>query len=870
MSFSQNAAAARGMTGLASGSWPPERKRKRDPKKITLIVGLSLLSWISTYTGMLELIQANLGTVGLLERVAVGFAVAMLQVMIVWLLDQVFADLHVTTRMLYAVGYLFLTVISVGFGFGFYWKVLESRAEASRSAESAVGQVQAALHGAQTRLDQLHQTLLTLSTLSTTKAKEERDRGTSCPGSRPGDGPRRALRDTDAQRFQFASTFVGQRISTIKADVKAFDADLVKIVSMDKTTFDARSGTRNDFMKQVGRRLDMAVTRFNAFRTDPQLRQIRSDLADRADRATFPDGKGRTFSCPDPQLQSALKGVVRAIDQLPDLAKPKIAAVEGSEAVIEAFRRLTATLFGAMQLKLPPSPEELRALQQRAVQSFQSADKQRQITMDGAGLAKRDYIPLGVAIFVDFCLLLVSIGRPMGGFQRLESRMLEAEESPVIRILSRFHDIHRDDDIRQTFEVFRHVVFNIGGDYYAAVPVDGSIPLNAGPHVRQEALEAQLLGNLFTSFENEGVFKRVLVPLLTTRGIQKRLKLQGSKFADKPAFRVYRFRREKWSKWVLGAMMGAAKRVEAEKSMMSAQDPKGRVEPSLRERTGAGSGTVAAPPREDAHLGPAVAPLAEPWRGSDWRDGDWRGPSGQPASNITRFPSRTPTAPPPFVRSSDPSSRLEPGGPEMPVARPVSDVEARTDMAEVSRRDPVATPKSEPAVSDEVPAPPAANSNTAPDGRRAAPVWSPVAAAAVAASEVQFEPAKVIPWPAGERQDEGEAAHVTNNFYVVTDQLAFAFDRAQGQPMQVEIESAPRLEAEAGVAHDGAAPSAPAPTADLLPPPPAAGSDLRTGRADAQDLEVTDDGEWNSGADIDIEKIATRFSKEGGGKSNVG
>ena len=74
-------------------------------------------------------------------------------------------------------------------------------------------------------------------------------------------------------------------------------------------------------MRALGRKLDLTVTGFNAFRTDPQLKQIRTDLAERAERTTFADAKGATFSCPDPQLPIALRGVVRAIDELPEPGK---------------------------------------------------------------------------------------------------------------------------------------------------------------------------------------------------------------------------------------------------------------------------------------------------------------------------------------------------------------------------------------------------------------------------------------------------------------------------------------------------------------------------------------------------------------------
>ena len=60
-----------------------------------------------------------------------------------------------------------------------------------------------------------------------------------------------------------------------------------------------------------------------------------------------------------------------------------------------------------------------------------------------AGLSKRDYIPLAIAIFVDICLLLVSMGRPMNRLGNLVPKMQAAEQGPVIQILSRFNEIHR-------------------------------------------------------------------------------------------------------------------------------------------------------------------------------------------------------------------------------------------------------------------------------------------------------------------------------------------------------------------------------------------------------------------------------------------
>jgi hypothetical protein len=587
--------------------WDEPEKPRRDWTKIVLIFGLASLSWVATYVGMLELIQSNMGSLPITHKVIIGFSVAMLMTMIVWLLDQLFAPLDCFTKGAYVGGYIFLTIISIGFGFGFYWKVLESRSEAARSAESAVGQVQSSLHAASTRLEQLQSTLVQLSTISAEKAELERAKGTSCPNSSPGDGPRRKMRDDDAQRFLYASNFVKGRVGVVKSDMSALDGELAKIVSDDASIVDPKTGTRNEFMRSLGRRLDMTVTGFNAFRTDPQLRQIRTDLADRAERTTVPNSRGRTISCPDPQLQHALRGVVRAIDQLPNLEKPKIAAVEGSEATIEAFRRLSATLLGLLSFELPPSAEELRQLQQKAVQSVENPASLRALTNETVGLSQRDYIPLGIAFFVDLCLLLVSIGRPMNRFVATRQSMIEAERGPVFPILSRFNEIH-NHELRRTFDVFREVIFESGGTYYVAVPLNAP---RDHPEREQLRLDAQTLANLCYALEGQGVLTRPwkLAPSLVA---QRKLRRQGSKFIEcyrgqrlapfprawrglkslflsgnnedeTPAFRIYAFKSGAWPELILGAVMGAASRIEAEQRHIQPTTQKTETAEATRE-----------------------------------------------------------------------------------------------------------------------------------------------------------------------------------------------------------------------------------------------------------------------------------------------
>jgi hypothetical protein len=603
-----------------------DRQDGRDPKRLFLVVGLGALSWVATYVGMLELIEANLGDLPFIHKIIIGFSVAMLMVMIIWLLDRMFAPGPLFTKSCYVAGYVFLSAISVGFGFGFYWKVLESRGEASRSAESAITQVQSALFAASTRLEQLQSTLDQLADISAQKAVLERESGKSCPDSGPGDGPRRKMRDEDAGRFKFAADFVRGRVAAVKSDMSALDGDLQKIVKDDRSVIDPKTGNRNEFLRGVGRKLDLTVTGFNAFRSDPQLKQVRVDLADRAEKTTITGAKGVVISCPDAQLQMALRGVVRAIDQLPELEKPKIAAVEGSEAVIEAFRRLTTTAFGLLSFKLPPSADELRELQRKAVQSVESssgplgAPAQRFASAEqSAGLAKRDYVPLAVAIFVDLCLLLVSIGRPVNQFVGLERGMREAEEGPVYPILARFHDIHADAQAIRHFDVFRDVIFDFNGQYHVAVPL--AIPRQA-PDYEVLQREAHRLANLCYALEGKGILAKP-VSFLPSLVALRELKRRGSKFVacygrirparyrrgwdwlrsawseteeiERPAFKIYRFRKGAWPEMILGAVMGASRYIDLGAARVG-DDPARRPEARVRTNGHTVTAPVPSPP----------------------------------------------------------------------------------------------------------------------------------------------------------------------------------------------------------------------------------------------------------------------------------
>ncbi len=512
--------------------------------RFLLIAGLGYLSWLATYSGMLELINANNGAVDQSYEMAIGFATVMLMLMIIYLLDNLFSPIGWWLRVFYIAGYAFLTVISVGFGFGFYWKYLESRAESTRSAVSAVERVETALTVGNIRLEQVQATFTSLMAISTQKANLERTVGKTCPNSPPGDGPRRRLRDSDARNFQYASEFVKKRSGFIQKDIKALNGHMSAIRSGAPGTVDPLSNTRNVFLSKVNHKLNLTLTRFNTFRTDPQLIQFRNSFESRAKQARFDNGKGGTFYCPDAQLGIALMGVVKAIDELPKLPSAEIAAVEGSEAIVEAFKRLTNSVLGIFSINAGARSD---------------------------GLSQRDYIPLFIALFVDLCLLLISVNRPVNRLQGFLHTARKGHNMQMHQVLRRFHDVH-DSKRSGRLDVFHDVMFDIGVNQYVAVPID----LRVRPKTRESEQEfldhkkrltqARYLATLMTTLEEAGLAYRTT--LVSSRRARRKLRLLCSPYASAPGFRVYRFYKGAWPAIILDDILGESKTLEQEKRLL--------------------------------------------------------------------------------------------------------------------------------------------------------------------------------------------------------------------------------------------------------------------------------------------------------------
>jgi hypothetical protein len=533
-----------------------------------LLVGLTLLSWVATYSGLIEFVKASVGDIDWTMHIVIGVAVAMLQFMILFVLSAFFSgNLTIWLWPFFIALYLFLTAISVSFGFGFFWKYIAARSETTASAETSIIRVRAGLEQARIKLDGLQSTLTTLADISERKAEQERTLGGTCPNSPRGDGPRRQLREDDAQRFQFARAVVQKRVQGLTGDIQALEGKFAQVIKNDPKIIDPATGTRTAFMTDLNKTLNLTVSSLNELQNDSQLQNIKEQFRTRANQTSFPGFRGTSFSCPDAQLSLALNGVVRAIDELPKVENVEIVNTEGVHAVAEAINRLKNTgIHLALEFKLPPSASELRSL----------ARQGKDVNEQSAGLGRDDVIPLTIAIFVDVCILAVAIRRDRSGGFTADKLIAILDEAYT-------YAFGREPTNLERILPIQGIVFDHLGSHYAAVPLDfreNKVPAQSGRRsvpawaqtgdgarpaagdgmtgasdsARENAplaRECQYLSNAFVAFQSEGLAKPLggwgkLTNLVTERGARRKLFRQHSIYAKADAFRLYKFQRKAW------------------------------------------------------------------------------------------------------------------------------------------------------------------------------------------------------------------------------------------------------------------------------------------------------------------------------------
>lgn len=491
--------------------------------QFVLTMGLALLSWYATYFGIQQMITGGSPDLFDGSNVPIMLLTAILMLMIVWLLDKVFKPLSLWLRLVLVLAYLFLTLISIGFGFGFYWKMLNARTVADQDARVSIRTVRNELGIALGRLSDLVVDLRAVANEALQRAQIERERGGTCGPSAPGQGPRMRLREADAAQLTRSVETLQRKLAPLKSDIEGLKALLSEIASSEQSRPNSIvvDTERDRRFQDADNKVQSIVSRYNGLRADPVLLGIAKQFDERARKVRFRDTKSGSnieFDCPDPALKYALETASSSISGLPQISAPPIKSLEGAEGVKAAISRFETTLRSlfAKTFTVAAGGEAVRTPASSGINSS-STDPPKPM------LGSDDILPLVLAIFVDFCLLILALAKNRDPLDRVPP---EADEEAV-----NVANILRSFVPGITPKAFTQRVYHYKGTDYFAVP---DLNINGGWDATN--------GGLITAMGALSFMEEIPAQKVPSRmNLRRQMEQRGFNVPPGSHVRVYRF-----------------------------------------------------------------------------------------------------------------------------------------------------------------------------------------------------------------------------------------------------------------------------------------------------------------------------------------
>lgn len=532
----------------------------KNTKRWVLIVGLTFISGVATFRGMLEIIQANYaGDLDTVMVLAIAGAVALLMLMILYVLDTLFTRPRMIMMCVLLGVYVLLEMISIGFGFGFYWKIIAARSFVAQNTELATSDILTAMKVTRSRLENITESISDASAHSAAMAKRETETGGTCDANaQPTAGPRQRLRAQDEADMQLAKKQVDSRIASLTIVLNGLEQSVADFRSVFAS---GNIAQRNAAVQRVSLNVRQAASQVNDFSADPDIALLITQLRERASKTEFVDARSSvSFSCPDQTLTRLLQRSVNALQNLPPLNPREIIAAEGPEATKLAFLRLTnymiqvATTLDFSIQQLTDTQADLQRRRQEAVRQGQDTTTQVRPAPDNIKtLNESDIIPLLVAIFIDACIAVIAFDKQVRHYERYENQVNEAKNAHE-RVFFDFIETMRghDPNAREDgWSVLSTVIMNLFGNFYVAIPKSRD-PVIAS------------LKMFFSGLEDQRVLQNVTYVPFLKHFVRREFRKRDSSYQNYRHFDIYRFPRGAWASLLLNTVYDRIERERRE------------------------------------------------------------------------------------------------------------------------------------------------------------------------------------------------------------------------------------------------------------------------------------------------------------------
>ncbi len=505
------------------------------------------ISFIGTYTGMLQVLQSGDNSFGFFGVTGVFLFIFATTIIMAYSVSEMFrSGRDFWPRMSLVLTYVVTLLISVSFGFAFYWTQLEARTQAVGDAERYLTVFDREITVADTQLAGTLATLTTLNTNFTALSAAERASGNQCGEvSGGGDGPRTRHLAARAGEINALVMALTPQIASVRTEADLVRGSIENVRAIgSKTSGEVTPAQREEVFRAAAGAANKAGATLEALATSQSVQNYIGDLRIWAGEYANPSltrveaGTGAQFKCYNTTIASQLNGVAADLAALPVLPISELDSYAGAAATREALDRfwftLTAPVRGLVDgpetqtetereeaVRRDAIREALGTRTDEAANDEMSSSDVKELVEGQQGLRRNDALPLGLAIVIDALLFLSALwSQPTEKFAAFSRMMreLRGEKEKPLALVQGAHDIQDNLD----FQFLRPYVFTHFDEVYLALPVSGEL-------AREQ--DTQILNTLRIAWQAGKIIKRASVSSAT---IERQLAASGSWLVQRP------------------------------------------------------------------------------------------------------------------------------------------------------------------------------------------------------------------------------------------------------------------------------------------------------------------------------------------------
>lgn len=365
-----------------SDSGRSEPPRKKIKLTLILVILLSVISFVTSYKGLVILNVENDNDLSHWQTIFIAFMVFTIQAtLVVTLLFMIHGYRPITRFLAFAV-YVVAMLFSVFFSYGWWYEVFRADSYAQEVYKDGVESIRANARTYEQSFANVREVADELSKYSTKRARDEDLYGGTCDEkSLPGKGALNYLRNDEAQRF-----------GVIVEDVGGLEAKVGEHISELNRLLDDLDLSEEGIVAQRERELNDIVALIGSYRTGSDITRIREQLeARRGDKRKFlesrdpKDDERTVVSCMDAEITRKIDALLGALDALPEPRKVTLFDQTNNRTVLQRSWEVFASL---MDLDtVTNTREKLAELR----------------------LTSTDYVPLIAGLLIDLFILIIGL-----------------------------------------------------------------------------------------------------------------------------------------------------------------------------------------------------------------------------------------------------------------------------------------------------------------------------------------------------------------------------------------------------------------------------------------------------------------------------